>query len=103
MESNEPQEIELNILIFARNQEMKKDYEEGFQKLSKEFPKIHNYFILDNFEEEIQKLKAIKLDIVTSSPFFSKNVEYVLQNFPTIKWLHSTSAGIERYLKLDII
>ena len=103
MESNEPQEIELNILIFARNQEMKKDYEEGFQKLSKEFPKIHTYFILDNFEEEIQKLKAIKLDIVTSYPFFSKNVEYVLQNFPTIKWLHSTSAGIERYLKLDII
>ena len=103
MESNEPQEIELKILIFGRNPEMKKIYEEGFQKLSKEFPKIHTYFIIDNFEEEIQKLKDVKLDIVSGSPFFSKYVEIVLKNFPSVKWLHSLSAGIERYLKLDII
>ena len=92
---------ELNILVFGWNLEFKKVYEEGFKKISQEFPKINNYIIVNNFEEELQKIKDIKLDIVCSSPFFAKYVDYALKNFPTIKWVHSLAAGVEKFLKLD--
>ena len=98
---NESQE--LNILIFGWNPEFKKVYEEGFKKFAKELPKINNYIIVSNFEEELGKIKDIKLDIVCSSPFFSKHVEYALKNFPTIKWVHSLAAGVERFLKMEEI
>ena len=100
---NESQDIELNILIFGWNPEFKKVYEEGFKKFAKELPKINNYIIVSNFEEELGKIKDIKLDIVCSSPFFSKYVEYALKNFPTIKWVHSLAAGVERFLKMEEI
>ena len=95
--------IELNILIFGRNLEFKNIYEKGFKKIEKELPKIHNYIIVDNIEEELKKIKDIKIDIVCSSPFFSKYVQYALNNFRTIKWVHSLAAGVEKFLKLDEI
>ena len=98
---NEFKDQELNILVFGRNLDFKKVYEEGFKKISQEFPKIKNYIIVNNFEEELQKIKDIKLDIICTSPFFSKYVDYALKNFPTIKWVHSLAAGVEKLLKLD--
>ena len=98
---NEFKDQELNILVFGWNLDFKKVYEEGFKKISQEFPKIKNYIIVNNFEEELQKIKDIKLDIICTSPFFSKYVDYALKNFPTIKWVHSLAAGVEKLLKLD--
>ena len=103
MESKEVNDIELNILVFGWNPQFKKTYEEGFQSISKMYPNIHNYIIVNNFEEELQKIKDIKLDIVCSSPFFAKHVENALKMFPTIKWVHSLAAGVEKFLKLDLI
>lgn len=103
MDSKKIYEEELNILVFGWNPEFKKVYEEGFQNISHEFPNIHNYIIVENFEEELKKIKDIKLDIVCSSPFFSKYVQYALKNYPTIKWLHSLAAGVEKFFKLDEI
>ena len=103
MESKEQNDIELNILVFGWNPEFKKIHEEGFKNLSKEFPNIHSFIIVNNFEEELEKIKDIKIDIVCSSPFFAKYVQYALKNFPSIKWLHSLAAGVEKYLKLDEI
>ena len=101
MESRRIYDEELNILVFGWNPEFKKVYEESFQRISHEFPNVHNYIIVNNFEEELKKLKDIKFDIVCSSPFFSKYVEYALKNFPTIKWLHSLAAGVEKFFKLE--
>ena len=98
---NEFKDQELNILVFGWNLDFKKVYEEGFKMISQEFPKIKNYIIVNNFEEELQKIKDIKLDIICTSPFFSKYVDYALKNFPTIKWVHSLAAGVEKLLKLD--
>lgn len=103
MESKEQNDIELNILVFGWNPEFKRIHEEGFKNLSKEFPNIHSFIIVNNFEEELEKIKDIKIDIVCSSPFFAKYVQYALKNFPSIKWLHSLAAGVEKYLKLDEI
>ena len=100
---SESQNFELNILVFGWNPEFKKVYDEGFQKLAPEFPKIHNYIIVNNFEEELEKIKDIKIDIVCSSPFFSKYVQYALNYYKTIKWVHSLAAGVEKFLKLDEI
>ena len=94
---------ELNILVFGWNPQFKKVYEEGFQTISQEFPNIHNYIIVNNFEEELKKIKDVKLDIVCSSPFFSKYVQYALKNFPTIKWVHSLAAGVEKFFKIEEI
>ena len=102
MDSKEVNDIELNILVFGFNPQFKKTYEEGFQSISKIYPNIHYYIIINNFEEELQKIKDIKLDIVCSFPFV-KNVELALKMFPTIKWVHSLSAGIEKFLKVDLI
>ena len=103
MASNEFKDVELNILIFGWNEGFKKIYEENFQKISSEFPKIHSYVIVNNIEEELKKIKDVKIDIICSSPFFAKQVQNVLKNFPSVKWLHSLSAGIEKYLKIDEI
>ena len=78
MEMNEFNKIELNVLIFGWNLDFKKAYDEGFKKISQEFPKIHNYIIVNNFEEELQKIKDIKLDIVCSFPSHAKYVDYTL-------------------------
>ena len=103
MEAKESKDIELNILVFGWNPEFKKVYEEEFRKLNEEYPNFHSYIIVSNFEEELQKIKDIKLDIVCSSPFFAKHVQYALKNFPTIKWVHSFAAGVEKFLKIDEI
>ena len=103
MESKEMNNIELNILVFGMNPKFKKTYEDGFQSISKIYPNIHHYIIINNFEEELQKIKDVKLDIVLSNSIFAKYVEYALKNFPTIKWVHSLAAGVDKFLKLDII
>ena len=103
MESKEPKDIELKILVFGWNPEFKKVYEERFQNIAKEYPKIHSYIIVNNFEEELKKIKDVKLDVICSSPFFAKYVEYVLKNFPSIKWVHSLAAGVEKFFKIDEI
>lgn len=100
---NEFKNIELNILVFGWNLEFKKAYDEGFKKIFQEFPKIHYFIIFNNFEEELQKLKDIKLDIVCSFPSHAKYVDYALKNFPTIRWVHSLAAGVENFLKLERI
>ena len=100
---SEPKVKELNILVLGYNQEFKNVYNEGFQKYANELPKINNYVIINNFEEELQKIKDIKFDIICSFPFFSQYVEYALKNFSTIKWVHSLAAGVERFLKLYLI
>ena len=103
METKESRDIELNIVVFAWNQEFKEVYEEKFPKIFKEYPNIHNHIIVSNFEEELKKLKDIKLDIICSFPFFVKHVQYALKNFPSIKWVHSMSAGVDKFLKIDEI
>ena len=103
MESKESKDLELNILVFGWNPEYKKVFEEGFQKEFKDYPNFHSYIIVSNFEEELEKLKGVKLDILCSFPPFEKYVQYALKNFPTIKWVHSLAAGVERFLKLDEI
>ena len=103
METKESKDIELNILIFERNQEFKKVLEEEFQKIIKEYPNLHTYIIVSNQEEELQKLKDIKMDIVCTSPFFVKYLPYTLKNFQTIKWVHSLSAGVEDFFQIDEI
>ena len=103
MESKESKDLELNILVFGWNPEYKKVFEEEFQREFKDYPNFHSYIIVSNFEEELEKLKGVKLDIVCSFPPFAKYVQYALKNFPTIKWVHSLAAGVERFLKLDEI
>ena len=78
MESKETKDLELNLLVLDWNPEYKKVYEEGFQKEFKDYPNLHTYIIVSNFEEELEKLKGVKLDIVCSSPFFVKHVQYAL-------------------------
>jgi phosphoglycerate dehydrogenase-like enzyme len=103
MESKESKDLELNILVFGWNPEYKKVFEEGFQKEFKDYPNFHSYIIVSNFEEELEKLKGVKLDILCSFPSLEKYIQYALKNFPTIKWVHSLAAGVERFLKLDEI
>lgn len=103
MDSKEVNNIKLNILVFGRSPKFKKTFEEGFQSISNLYPNIHCYVIVDNFEEELEKMKNIKIDILCSSSFYSKYVELVIKNNPTIKWLHSLAAGVEKFLKLDAV
>ena len=100
---NEPKDKELNILVFVYTEELKKVFNEGFQKYENELPKINQYIIINNFEEELKKIKDTKLDIICTFPFFAQYVDYSLKNFPTIKWVHSLAAGVEKLLKLETI
>ena len=101
MESNKFKDKDLNIIIFGWNKNFKKVYEEGFKKIIEEYPKLHYNVIVENYEEEAKKLKDIKPDIVCGSPFFAKHIEYLLKNCPTIKWVHSLAAGVEKFLKIE--
>lgn len=65
-------------------------------------PLIHIYIIdSNNFDQEIEKIKDIKLEMICCFPPFAKFIPTLLQKFPSIKWIHSLSAGVERFFKLE--
>ena len=57
----------------------------ALKKISQEFLKIHYYNIVNNFEEELQKIKNMKLDIVFSFPFHAKIFRLCLIKFSNYK------------------
>lgn len=88
---------EFNFLIIIREGDK---IQEKCREYCKAHPNIHSYFIVsNNFEKEIESLKDIKLHMVCCSSFFAFHIPYLLKNFPTLKWVHSFAAGVERFLR----
>lgn len=71
------------------------------QEYCKNHPLIHCFFVEGkNFnKEDINPLKDIKIDMVCCPSFFAEHIPFVIQNFPSIKWVHSFSAGVENFFK----
>ena len=55
----------------------------------------------ENFEEQLNKLKDIKFDILTERTLFAKLTTDILKTFPTIKWMHSLAAGKKKLFAID--
>ena len=95
----------MNILIVAGGEQFIIAYNKLEEKLKKKYPNIHLYRIapLIKYQEELERLKQIKFEILVSLPLFSKLISDILKSFPDIKWMHSLAAGVEKLFKIDII
>ena len=96
-------EKEINILAIVEGPLFISAYNKLDKKLKENHPNIHLYSlsIKENYEEQLNKLKDIKFDILTARPLFVKLTTDILKTFPTIKWMHSLAAGIEKLFTID--
>lgn len=93
---------EINILAILEGPIYVSAYKKIEQKLKEKYPNIHLYSLPHkDYEEELNKIKDIKFDIVTGRPLFVKLTTDILKTFPTIKWMHSLAAGIEKLCVID--
>ena len=94
---------EINILVIVEGPLFVAAYNKLEKKLKEKYPNIHLYSLSpkENYEEELNKLKHIKFDIFTARPLFVKLTTDILKTFPTIKWMHSLAAGIEKLFSID--
>ena len=96
-------EKEINILIIVEGPL----YIEAFNKLEKELKekykniKLYSITPKENYENELNSIKNVKFDILVGRPLFVKLTKDVLNSFPSIKWMHSFAAGIEKLIKID--
>ena len=95
---------EINILVIAGGEQFVSAYNKLEQKLKEKYPNIHFYRIspIIKYEEDLNKLKHIKFDILVCLPLFTKLISDILNSFPSIKWMHSLAAGVEKLFKTDI-
>ena len=96
---------EINILIVAGGEPFITAYNNLEVKLKQKYPNIHLYKItpLIKYQEELDKLKQIKFEILVSMPLFTKLISDIIKSFPDIKWMHSLAAGVEKLFKIDNI
>ena len=95
---------EINIIMIVIREDFIKGFEKFKQKVKDNYPNIHIYGINPmKYEEEIDKLKHIKFDVLSCLPLFNKVMTYILNTFPSIKWVHSLAAGIENLFKIENI
>ena len=96
------QKKDINVIIIAEGEELIKGYEKFNQRIKENYPNIHLYRITPmKYEEQIDKIKHIKFDLLACFPLYNKLITYILETFPSIKWMHSLSAGIENIFKID--
>ena len=93
----------LDILMIFKGEAFLKEFNNLSKKVKEKYPYINLYHIepSPNYKEEIDKLKDIKFDILSSLPLFNDIWTYILEKFPSIKWIHSLAAGIERIFKIE--
>ena len=95
---------EINIIMLAMGEQFIKGYEKLNQRIKDNYKNVHLYRIGPmNYKEEIDKLKHIKFDVLVSLPFFINVLTFILDTFPSIKWVHSLAAGIENFFKIKKI
>ena len=94
---------DINILVIVEGPLFISAYNKLEQKLKEKYPNIHLYSLSpkEKYEEDLNSLKDIKFDILTARPLFVKLTTDILKTFPTIKWMHSLAAGIEKLIKID--
>ena len=94
---------EINILVIVEGPLFITAFNNLTEKLKEKHPNIHLYSISpkENYEEELNKLKNIKFDILTGRPLFVKLTTDILNTFPSIKWMHSLAAGIEKLVPIE--
>ena len=93
---------EINILIILEGKLFISAFKKLEEKLKNIYPHIHLYSLPStNYEEELNKLKDIKFDIFTARPLFVKLTTEILKIFPSIKWVHSLAAGVEKMRSVE--
>lgn len=94
---------DLNILIIVEGPLFISAYNKLEKKLKEKYPNIHLYSLSpsEKYEDDLNKLKNIKFDILSARPLFIKLTTDIIKTFPTIKWMHSLAAGIEKLFTID--
>lgn len=41
--------------------------------------------------------------MLTTMPFFASHIPFIMKSLPSIRWIHSATAGIEPFFKVDEI
>ena len=92
----------INILIILEGKLFISAFKKLEEKLKNKYPYIHLYSLPStNYEEELNTLKDIKFDIFVARPLFIELTTDILKIFPSIKWVHSLAAGVEKMRKVE--
>ena len=94
---------DLNILIIVEGPLFISAYFKLEKKLKEKYSNIHLYSLSpkEKYEDDLNKLKNIKFDILSARPLFIKLTTDIIKTFPTIKWIHSLAAGVEKLFTID--
>lgn len=74
------------------------------KRLSKNLPDV-TCFLVGNGEIEkmIDELPTKDIKMLTLMPFLANHIPFILKKLPSIKWIHSLTAGIELFFNIDEI
>ena len=101
MESISTKNLPLNILIPKLNPKVAPKFEKIIEPLKQKYPQInYYYFSIPINESEIESLKSKNISVIYCRPHLATSLPYLIKNLPTIKWVHSLSAGVDRYFKV---
>ena len=80
------------------------NYDDLRAKLKAKLPKVHFYLIsVEDIEKEIKELPTKDIKMLTTMPFFASHIPFIMKSLPSIRWIHSATAGIEPFFKVDEI
>ena len=96
-------EKEINILIIVEGPLFVDAYNKLEKEINQNYKKINLYSLSpkEKYENGLNSLKHIKFDILVARPLFVQLTKDILKLFPSIKWVHSLAAGIEKLIEVD--
>ena len=93
-----------NFIFLYSKQRSKFNYDDLRAKLKAKLPNANFYLIsVENIEKEIMELPTKDIQMLTTMPFFASYIPFIMKSLPSIKWIHSATAGIEPFFRVDEI
>ena len=92
--------LPLNILITKLSPEFPSKFDKIIEPLQQKYPNINYYYLsLPVNDSEISSLKSKNINVFCCQPNFADSLPSLLNNIPSIKWVHSLAAGVDKFFK----
>lgn len=89
---------EFNFIILQRDKSEFSIYEKFISDLKQFSQNINCHFVtINSLDSDILSLQNTKIEMLALWPFHVKLIPMFLKKFPSIKWVHSLAAGVERF------
>ena len=101
MEPTLDKNVAFNLIITSLSPEFTSYFENALKPLKQKYPNINYYiFSLPINESYISSLKNKTISIVCCHAYLTDFIPVFLKYFSNIKWVHTLSAGVDKYFKI---